>query len=85
MLRKYIVDNFNQEIDYTSEISLMKSLGYILYKNIIFFNFTHKATELNNEYYLDPLCFKYSYENQYIHTCQGFQILFLHLLKRSIK
>lgn len=81
MLKKYIINNFNQEINYNSEISLIKSLGNILYKNIIFFNFNHKATELNDEYYLDPLCFKYSYEKKYIHTCQGFQILFLHLLK----
>ena len=81
MLKKYIINNFNQEINYNSEISLIKSLGNILYKNIIFFNFNHKATELNDEYFLDPLCFKYSYEKKYIHTCQGFQILFLHLLK----
>ena len=36
MLKKYIINNFNQEISYYSEISLMKSLGNILYKNIIY-------------------------------------------------
>ena len=81
MLKKYILDNFAKEINFNNDILLIKSLGNILYKNIIFFNFNSKPTELDEKYYLDPLCFKYSHENKYIHTCQGFQILFLHLLK----